>query len=94
MGGAKLCRDIADRDLYDPREPSPDELYAQAKTTEAAARAVEGVTNSEGAGAGYGTGGICLATSGGFTCPCWNRAVEGRWSGDFPEWPSIAHDPR
>lgn len=63
----KLCRDIIDLDLYDPSEPNPDELYAQAKEAEAAALAVEGVTNSEGAGAGYGTGGICLATSDGFT---------------------------
>jgi PmbA protein len=63
---AMLNRKTADLDLYDPTEPTPDELYAQAEATEAAALSVTGVTNSEGAGAGYGTAAVALATSDGF----------------------------
>jgi PmbA protein len=66
VDGEKLCREIANLDLFDASEPTPDELYAQAKDAEAAALAVPGVTNSEGAGAGFGTGAVCLATSDGF----------------------------
>ena len=55
-----------DLDLYDPVEPSSEVLIEMAQTCEEAARAVDGITNSEGAGASWGRGGIALATSTGF----------------------------
>ncbi len=57
---------LSDLDLADAAEPSPHELRAQAQAAEDAARAIPGVTNSEGAGAGAGAGLIALATSHGF----------------------------
>lgn len=53
-------------DTVDPREPDPAELRALALAAEEAARAVPGVTNSEGAGASTGRGVFALATSHGF----------------------------
>lgn len=50
----------------DGADPSPADLKARALTTEDAARAVPGVTNSEGAGASAGRTSIALATSDGF----------------------------
>ena len=55
-----------DLDTVDAHEPSPAELRALAEAAEAAARAVAGVTNSEGAGASAGHGVFALATSHGF----------------------------
>jgi PmbA protein len=55
-----------DLDMADPSEPSPDDLAARAVAAEAAAFSVHGVTNSEGADAGYGRNEIVLATSAGF----------------------------
>lgn len=63
---ALLCTEVMDLDLYDAAEPSPETLYEMAAAAEAAALAVPGVTNSEGAGAGWGEGAIALATSHGF----------------------------
>lgn len=48
-----LCLGNPDLDLVDPLEPSPDSLIARARACEEAARAVEGITNSEGAQAGW-----------------------------------------
>jgi PmbA protein len=45
-----------DLDLDDPAEPRPQDLRRLAQEAEDAARAVPGVTNSEGAGAGAGRG--------------------------------------
>ena len=53
-------------DLCDPAEPSPALLRERARTAEAAAREVAGVTNSEGGGASAGRGVFALATSHGF----------------------------
>ncbi|OQW46137.1 MAG: modulator protein [Proteobacteria bacterium SG_bin6] len=53
-------------DLDDPIEPEPAELKARALAAEDAARAVAGVTNSEGAGASAHRGIVALATSHGF----------------------------
>ena len=61
-----LAREINDLDLADEARPSADALSERAKETEEAARAHKGITNSEGAGAGYGEGEIALATSNGF----------------------------
>ena len=50
----------------DGADPSPAELKARALATEEAARAVQGVTNSEGAGLSAGRSVVALATSTGF----------------------------
>ncbi|MDE2405621.1 MAG: TldD/PmbA family protein [Sphingomonadales bacterium] len=54
-------------DIADPAEPGPADLRALAEAAEDAARAVAGVTNSEGAGASAGRSVVALATSGGFS---------------------------
>ena len=54
-------------DLTDAHEFSPAELRARAEEAEDAARAVAGVTNSEGGGASMGAAVVALATSGGFS---------------------------
>ena len=62
----QLAGDPPDLDIYDGREPDPDELARRAAEAEDAARAVKGVTNSEGAEAGWASSRICLAASNGF----------------------------
>ena len=64
---AALATGIADLDLYDPTELSGDALRETALAAEEAALSVKGVTNSSGASAGFGYGGLVLATSHGFT---------------------------
>jgi len=53
-------------DLEDTHEPSSERLVELAKNCEGAAREVKGITNSEGASAGWGRGAVALATSDGF----------------------------
>ncbi|SFF96079.1 microcin-processing peptidase 1. Unknown type peptidase. MEROPS family U62 [Novosphingobium sp. CF614] len=53
-------------DLVDASEPSPQSLRAIAEEAEDAARAIAGVTNSDGASASSGLGIFALATSHGF----------------------------
>ena len=55
-----------DFDLYDPVDPGAEALRAAAEEAEDAARAVPGVTNSDGASASAGTSVFALATSHGF----------------------------
>lgn len=55
-----------DLELFDPAEPSPEELRAQALETEEAALGVARVTNSGGASASHHAAVIALATSSGF----------------------------
>ena len=55
-----------DLDLYDPQEPDPETLEAQAREAEEAARSVEGVTNSDGGSATWSSSRWMLATSHGF----------------------------
>ena len=63
----RLARDFPqDLDLVDVGEPDPVTLRAMALAAEDAARAVSGVTNSEGGGASSGRGVFALATSHGF----------------------------
>ncbi|WP_128891650.1 TldD/PmbA family protein [Erythrobacter sp. HKB08] len=57
---------FADFDLKDADEPSPEKLREKALEIEDAARAVEGVTNSNGASAGAGRSLAALVTSNGF----------------------------
>jgi PmbA protein len=58
--------DDIDLDLADPAEPEPDVLAARAAAAEEAAFSVHGVTNSEGAEAGYSRHEVVLVTSAGF----------------------------
>jgi PmbA protein len=53
-------------DMFDPGEPSADDLIARARAAEEAALAVKGVTNSEGAEASWGASRLWLAASNGF----------------------------
>ena len=53
-------------DLEDAEEPTPAQLRAVAEEAEDAARAIAGITNSEGAGASAGRAIFALATSHGF----------------------------
>jgi PmbA protein len=63
----RLATSYADLDLYDPTAVSSDQLKEAALAMEAAALSVGGVTNSSGAGASSGMGGLVLATSHGFS---------------------------
>ncbi|NNG04268.1 MAG: TldD/PmbA family protein [Inquilinus sp.] len=62
----ELAHDWPDLDLCDPEEPSAEGLMALAGTAEESALAVKGVTNSEGAQAGWSRTEIALAASNGF----------------------------
>lgn len=61
-----LATEIPQIDLFDAEEPSPDSLIERASACEEAARAVPGITNSEGAEAGWGSTRVALASSSGF----------------------------
>src|SRR5262249_31438969 len=62
----QLARDYPDLDLLDPDLPSVEHLERLAPGAEAPARAVSGVTKSDGASASSGIGGMVLVTSHGF----------------------------
>ncbi len=64
---ADLARSYPDLDLFDPTEVSSDALRDAALAAEEAALAVKGVSNSVGAGASAGMGGLVLVTSHGFS---------------------------
>ncbi|HZB92542.1 MAG TPA: metallopeptidase TldD-related protein [Stellaceae bacterium] len=53
-------------DMVDGEEPAPERLIERAAAAEDAARAVSGVTNSEGAEASWGSSRVALAASNGF----------------------------
>ena len=61
-----LVRETRDLDLFDGTEVPAERLREDALAMEEAARSVKGVTNSSGAGASSGMGGLVLATSHGF----------------------------
>ena len=61
-----LATALDDLELADAAEPTPEQLIERARAAEAAALAVPGVTNSEGASADSGRGFVALATSAGF----------------------------
>jgi len=63
---AEIARDWPSLDMLDPDEPGAAVLIERARAAEEAALAVEGVTNSEGAEAGWGRSSIVLAASNGF----------------------------
>jgi len=62
----RLATEILDLELVDPTEVAAERLTQDALAAEEAALAVEGVTNSSGASASAGAGGLVLATSHGF----------------------------
>lgn len=64
---ADLARSYPDLDLFDATDVSSDTLRDTALAAEEAALAVEGVSNSVGAGASAGMGGLVLVTSHGFS---------------------------
>src|SRR6516164_4836216 len=63
---AEIARQWPVLDMLDPGEPSAEILIERARAAEEAALAVEGVTNSEGAEAGWGRSRIALVASNGF----------------------------
>ena len=62
----ELAHDWTDLDMEDVEEPSPEALIARAAAAEDAARAIPGVTNSEGAEASWGRSRVALVASNGF----------------------------
>jgi PmbA protein len=62
----QLAMDHPDLDICDPVEPAPEILIERASACEDAARAVAGITNSEGAEASWSMGRVYLAASNGF----------------------------
>lgn len=63
----RLAKSYPDLELFDDREVSTEALTEAALAAEQAALAVSGVTNSSGAGASAGMGGLVLVTSHGFS---------------------------
>ena len=63
---SQLAHDWPDLELDDPEEPVAETLIARAGEAEDEARAVTGITNSEGAEASWGRSKISLAASNGF----------------------------
>src|SRR5438067_1716338 len=61
-----IAREWPALDMLDPDEPSAETLIERARAAEEAAMAVKGVTNSEGAEAGWGRSRIALVASNGF----------------------------
>ncbi|MCM2394879.1 TldD/PmbA family protein [Rhizobium sp. S95] len=64
---ADIAASYPDLDLFDPTEVSSEALAEAALAAETAALAVKGVSNSVGAGASAGMGGLVLVTSHGFS---------------------------
>jgi PmbA protein len=63
----QLATDIPDLDMCDDLEPDANVMEGWAQEAEDAARAVEGVSNSEGAEAGWGKYSVALASTNGFS---------------------------
>src|SRR5580704_14400618 len=62
----QITHDWPALDIFDPAEPSAETLIERARAAEETALAVAGVTNSEGADAGWGRSRAALASSNGF----------------------------
>ncbi len=62
----QLATEIVDVDSCDPSEPSTETLVDWANRAEEAARAIPGITNSEGAEAGWGRATVSVAATNGF----------------------------
>src|SRR6202158_3250470 len=62
----QITRNWPELDIFDPSEPTAETLIERARAAEEAALAVEGITNSEGADAGWGRSRVALVASNGF----------------------------
>jgi len=62
----KLAREVPELDGCDPVEPSTEALESRAARAEKAALSIDGVTNSEGAEAGWSRSRVAIAASNGF----------------------------
>ena len=62
----QIAKFLPDLDICDPTELTAEALIARVKDCEASARAIKGVTNSEGASAGWGRSEVAVAASNGF----------------------------
>jgi PmbA protein len=62
----QIAKSLPTLDICDPQEISAETLIAKAAACEEAARAVKGVTNSDGASAGWGRSQVAIAASNGF----------------------------
>ncbi|CAA7614088.1 Protein PmbA [Candidatus Terasakiella magnetica] len=63
----QLAQSFPDLDVFDPTEPAAEILIDMARRAEDCARAVPGITNSEGADAGWGRSGVAIVASNGFS---------------------------
>jgi PmbA protein len=63
---SEIAHDLPDLDLFDAVEPEAERLVERARAAEEAALAVAGITNSEGAEAGWSSTRVALAASNGF----------------------------
>lgn len=95
-----LATQWPDLDLYEKKRPTAKFLLSMAAETEDAARAVRGVTNSEGADASWGRTSVMLAASNGFSgaygrsgysLSCAVLAGEGTGMERDYEWSSAIH---
>jgi PmbA protein len=62
----QITHDWPSLDIFDPDEPSAETLIERARAAEETALAVPGITNSEGADAGWGRSRVALVASNGF----------------------------
>lgn len=62
----QLATEFPDFDMFDPCEPTAEDLQETARKAEEAGLAVEGVTNTEGGDAGFSQSSIAFAASNGF----------------------------
>ncbi|HUI19098.1 MAG TPA: TldD/PmbA family protein [Alphaproteobacteria bacterium] len=62
----RILREVPALDICDEAEPAPETLIERARACEEAARAVAGITNSEGAEAGWSLTRVALAATNGF----------------------------
>ena len=63
---SEIAHEWPQLDMLDPQEPGAETLIERARAAEEAALAIEGITNSEGAEAGWGSSRIALVASNGF----------------------------
>jgi len=63
----QIARAVPDLDLLDPVEPTPEALVERARAAEDTALAVKGITNSEGAEAGWSRTAVAIAATNGFS---------------------------
>jgi len=73
-GPDALATDFPDLDIFDSSEPGDAELADMAACAEETAMSVKGITNSEGAEAGWGRGSISLVSSNGFARSYWTSS--------------------